>query len=800
MLINTKWLRDYLDPECTDREILDALPRAGLEIEQIHSLETDLQSVTVGFVREKRPIQGTHEMYAVDIEVSRGRVIPVVCATEHEVKIGWGVPIALAGTQLPTGRPPIKSDKFHGYRSEGMICLDGEMGMLATGSGLQVFHDEALLGLPLPSVIRISEHLLELNVLPNRPDFLGLIGIAREISALLGVRLRYPVYSPSEGDAGSSPVSVELRESGLCTRYACQLIKSVKVAASPHWLKSRLLAVGSRPINNVVDVTNFVLYEWGHPLHAFDYSKLKNQRVVVRRMRPGETLELLSGKTIDSTGEPLVIADADRPVALAGIMGGRETETNEKTVDVLLEAAHFDPVSIRETVNRTPLGLETRGTASSYRFERGTDPNTNLTHALGRASSLIVQLAGGQLAGTANDVYPVERKPKTFQLTPSTVNTCLGTSIDAKTIRESLERREMICSEDLAIQVPTWRVDVNDPVVLIEDVARQVGYDSIPTQASASMPTLGSRCVLDRLRDNVAKHLVASGYFECRNMSLAAPEADSMIATTGGDQIHIGNPSSRTLSTIRRSLIPTLLQCSRRNLLGGASSVRLFEIDRVFTMDKSREQPSEKWMVAAVVGGAVQEYDWRSNGATVDFYDAKGQVEHLLEAIGVESCRFHPFNIAPFASGAEISQGDVTLGHMGELAQGLIDTGTMTVQLFAFELELRTLETSFLKEVHARPIPNTPAITRDLDVVARREESFQAVRDEILNSAGLVLESLNLVDVYQGPQIPPDRKSLTFHLVFRDPERTLTAKEAADIMSRIQISLQNRFRIELRIS
>ena len=341
MTVNTTWLLEYLEPQCAHEDLLDALPRLGLEVEQVHELKNDLNAIRIGFVRRKEPVAEAPGYYLCDIEIERNRMIPVVCASEHEIQEGWGVPVAPAGTVLATGRS-IKAAPFHGVRSEGMICLDGELGMVARGSGMHHFTDESLLGAPLPAAVAIPEYLLELNVLPNRPDFLGLIGIAREVAALLGLELKYPnVFRPS-GGTSRLPLSVEIREPEFCTRYQCGLVRGVTVRPSPPWLKARLLLAGMRPINNVVDVTNYVLYEWGQPLHAFDFQKIAGPRIIVRRMAEAESLELLSGAVVGGRGQsqtggksfempPLVIADAERPIALAGIMGGRFAETAEAT-------------------------------------------------------------------------------------------------------------------------------------------------------------------------------------------------------------------------------------------------------------------------------------------------------------------------------------------------------------------------------------------------------------------------------------------------------------------------------------
>lgn len=802
MLISTRWLLDYLEPGCSDKDIVEALPKAGLEIDELHTLQSELKHVHVGFIREKTPLDGAPGLFALRIEIARGRVIPIVCASEHEVQVGQGVPVATVGTKLPTGAT-IAAGNFHGVHSEGAICLDGELGMVARGSGLQVFDDEAVLGSPLPSVIDVSEYLAEVNVLPNRPDCLGLIGMAREVAAILGSKLRYPANRqlPADAEASEEVVPVEIQEDGLCPRYMCQLLKGVKVASSPHWLKSRLLAVGLRPINNIVDVTNFILQEWGQPLHAFDFAKLDGGRIIVRRMAKGETIKLLNGTVLGGDASPLVIADASRPIALAGIMGGKETETTEQTVDVLVEAAHFEPTNIRSTVKKVDLGHETNGTASSHRFERGTDPNSMLEGALGRACSLILELGGGRMKGSQTNRYPTHRAPRSFRLTPQAVRRCLGTDVDAKTIRKCLQQLEMTCSEDLEISVPTWRVDVDNEVVLIEDVARLIGYDTIPTEPSASVPSVGTQCAADRLREAVAAYLVAAGFLECRNPSLESPEdAGNLDPASEGRCVYLANPASRGMSVIRQSLLPGLLKSAERNLRRGMSSLQLFEIDRVFRLDEARSVANEHWRVSGVLGGAIYNHSLRAGSPAFGFYEVKGVVENLLDWVGCKDRSFQPVTAEPYVPGAAscVTANGETLGYVGELRSGLIHTGTMQVRLFAFDLGLAALEPGFMAVPKTEPIARTPPITRDLAFVLPTETEYVKVAEAIRETAGPALEELRLVDVYEGPQVGVNCKSLAFHLIFRDPKQTLTTEFANKVTDTIVDSLGKRFGAKLR--
>jgi len=816
MIVNTAWLLEYLEPKCSHEDLLDAFPRLGLEVEQTHELKKALESIRIGFVRRKRPVAGAEGYYLCDIELDRGRVIPVVCASEHEIREGWGVPVAPAGTVLPTGRS-IKAAPFHGVLSEGMICLDGELGMVARNSGMHHFTDESLLGAPLPAAVDVPEYLVELNVLPNRPDFLGLIGIAREVAALLRLAVRYPTTITKADAKAAPPVAVEIREPELCPRYMCGLVRGAKVSPSPPWLKARLILAGMRPISNVVDITNYVLYEWGQPLHAFDFQKIKGSRIIVRHMAAGETLELLSGTVIGASGQaggrtfsrpPLVIADAERPVALAGIMGGRSTQTAEETTEVLVEAAHFDPVSTRRTVQEVDLGIDSRGTASSYRFERGTDPNLMIEGALGRAVQLIAEIAGGAPDGSFVDRYPRPRERRVFHLSSERTGAYLGMPVQAATIRDCLSRLSMECTSDedgLQVGVPTWRFDVNDPVVLIEDVARMIGYDQIPVSPQPSRPTLGLRQTTDRLRHVVSEHLVSAGFYECRNPSLESLEMSAWLGDTD-DSIALGNAETREMSVLRRTLLAGLAATVQTNVRRGAQAVWFFEVDRVFGHSAAEPDPTRKslqgrWHVAGIAGGRLVRSNWRSDSSQVDFFTLKGVVEDLLEIAGARDVAFQPADRPPYlaGTGAAVSLGPSRpIGSIGEIDPKVVEFERVPFRVFAFELDIESLEDVFATLPLYHQLTRQPAVTRDLAVVVRTGESYADIDELIRLTAGPTLELLRLVDRYQGPQVTPGHQSLAFHLAFRHPERTLTAEEVAETMARIVTALKDRFGAELR--
>jgi phenylalanyl-tRNA synthetase beta chain len=659
--------------------------------------------------------------------------------------------------------------------------------------GLEIEESEALHAGP--------GYEVDLNVLANRPDCLGIIGIAREIAAHFGVTLKYPTLAKLTS-SGESPVSVEIRDPQLCGRYIGRVMTGVKVAPSPQWLQDVLRSIDQRPINNVVDITNFVMFEWGQPLHAFDFARVRGKKIVVRRLAPGEKLELLGAKTIDAGSganvpPTLAICDAEGPVALAGIMGGKESETRPATSEVLLEAAHFDPETVRRTSKRIEVSTE-----SSFRFERGVDPNRMLEGAMMRAASLIAELAGGKPAGAAADAYPKHREPASFKLTPHRVSSYLGTEVEFATIKDSLEKLEMDVSDDLIVRVPTWRVDATDPVVLIEDVARMIGYDSLPMRPTPQAPTPGARSNLQSLRGAIAEYLSSVGYLECVSPVMDAPEVVAAIdADTKRDALPLKNPMSRDLSVLRPSLLPALVRVAERNSRRGAVSSRVFEQDKVFRRSMSNEnEPAESWMAAGVAGGVLNESDWSGANRQINFYDVKGAVEDLLELAAVRGATFEPTKRRGYveSAAAAIVAGGRTLGYVGQLDSAALPIEKTSFDLFGFELELESLLASHASVAAYKPIARTPAVVRDLAFVVKIAENFVDLERTIRSAAGPTLESLRLVDIYQGKQVPSGYRSLALRLAFRDPERTLTAEQVQAQVDQIVAAMKEKFEATLR--
>jgi phenylalanyl-tRNA synthetase beta chain len=821
VVMNTSWLLEYLEPGCSVDEIIKCINGIGLEIEERHDLAQELGDVRIGFIRGKAPLPGADGMYICQCEITPGEILEVVCASEHPINVGWGVPIVRAGTQLPTGIE-VKRERFHGQLSEGMICLDRELGTLQQGTGLQVFPDEGVIGQRLVDLISIPDSLLKIKVPANRAYCLGVIGIAREIAAALGLQVRLPSATLEESERSVlKEAQVEIEAPDVCPRYAARVIRGVKIAKSPPWLATRLALTGVNLINNVVDVTNFVLREWGHPLHAFDLHRLTGRQIVVRRMRPDERLTLLGDELVTGETTPLVIADKVRPIALAGIKGGLETQITAETEDVLLESAHFDPVEIRSAARRLEGRLKLP-TDASFLFERGMDPNDTLVAALDRAAALITQFAGGSVSRGRLDAYPVKQEPRVFHLSAERVSSYLGISVNGPRVQQLLTRLGMECTNDLTVKVPTWRVDVNDPVVLIEDVARLVGYDQIPLAPSTCRMTLGKRNAADNLRQKAAQFFVANGFLECRNVPLEAPEMTAQFNYSGKAPVLLRNPMKAEFSVLRTSLLTGLMATVKRNADRGADNFRYFEIDRVF--QQTQEGGEGRWTVGAVIGGDATEVDWTAGRSKLTFFHLKGVLENLLEIMGASQVEFRPLNHSDFEQGqaAQVVVNGKSIGVLGAIARSILAPQKIHEAIHAFEIDIEGLVAASTVVAKYQEMSRMPAVTRDLAVVVDagvaysllertiREAALEKIDELIRNwgagdGAGLeqehaaeVLELVKCVDVYYGKHIPEGKRSIAVRLRFRARGRTLSAEDVAVIMEYITNRLRERFNAKIR--
>lgn len=659
----------------------------------------------------------------------------------------------------------------------------------------------SMLGLAVDGVEESdSDAVLDLDITTNRPDCLNHLGVARELSALFRLELKQPDYSAPAFealDAIDFPASVSVEDPELCPRYAARVISGIAVSESPPWLRERLEVLGHRPINNIVDATNFVLLHVGHPLHAFDYEKLEGRRIVVRTPRPGESIRTLDGQIRELNSGMLAICDARRPVALAGIMGGEESEISVASKTILLESAYFSPASIRGTAKA--LGMRTE---ASYRFERGADPEMPV-QALNLASRLICQLAGGRCVSPVIDEHPLPRRPVDLQLRFERIRRILGMDMDRVEVEAILghlgfpvqTRQEEI----LVVTVPSFRVDVGIEDDLVEEVGRHVGYDRIPSAyPPASLP--GRQDSTLSHQQAICSVLNGLGFYEAIQYAFSQPEREQPFRTGPDDSPPIANPLSETDTHLRTTLIPGLLESVRRNLHHGTKDVRLFEIGKVYRrIGNPLERVAEEPRLGLVATGQFHHSYWDSARMDFHFFHFKGVLEALFSRLKMQvdfaRCEM-PF-LHPGAS-ALVYAGKEALGSVGELHPQLQDRLKCPSPVFLAEISLSNVFGRRLPEPVYRPLVRFPSIDRDFSFVIDKDIEFSKIRSAVQTLKIEDLQDLRVIDIYQGSHLPPEKISLTVRLTFANPERTLTQQEVSDSAGRVVDELRREFGVEQR--
>ena len=794
MKVTYNWLKEFVDFDLNPSDLAEALTMAGLEVAAIEDLGARYEGCVVGRVLQVHTHPNADRLSVCRIDVGRGEVT-VVCGAPN-VAERQKVPVAMVGTRLSEGQV-IERATIRGVASCGMICSEVELGLGEDASGILVLSDEAKVGAPLAEALGLDDVVLELELTPNRPDCLSVMGVAREIGAITGHPLRFPeVVVMEEGDPVEQWACVEIQDPEGCPRYAARVVTGVKVGPSPDWMQRRLEAVGLRAINNVVDATNYVLMELGHPLHAFDLNKVAQRKIVVRRAQDGECLMTLDGVTRDLDRDILAIADPEKCVAIAGIIGGRHTEVAEETTDVLLESAVFDPVVVRRGAKKLALSTE-----ASQRFERGMDWDGNI-RAIDRAAQWILQIAGGKVASGVLEVYPRKRHRAVVRLRPERANRILGTALSGARMAEIL--RSLGCavtSEDgkLEAKIPSFRPDLGREVDLVEEVARLFGYNNIANREVSGGSLWVARRPDLRLASRTRTVLTGFGLDEVVTSSLTDPDRASEAA------VRLTNPSSRQMSVLRTDLISGLLEVARWNLNRQAGEVRIFEIGKVFaptdcTDGEGHSRTEEKERVAGVLVCEVHRGRWIEQKRTLDFYDAKGVVEAYLEGITrvepeVVSVRDRWYEEG-YCGG--ILLGGKEVGRCGRLHRDVVARFDFDEAVYAFDIGLSELLPFFEEARRFEPVGQYPAVDRDLAVVVPESLSWGNVLKEIREMDTELIESVEVFDVYRGKPLGEGEKSLAFSVRFRSKERTLSEGEVGALCDRIVGRLSERFGARLR--
>ena len=801
MRLALEWLAELVDlpPEA---ELVEGLSLGGFEDVRVEAPGPDLSVFCVGQVLERAPHPNADRLSVCRVSVGEEGPLEIVCGAPN-VAAGQKVAVARVGTRLPDGRT-LERAKLRGVVSNGMILSARELGLSGEHEGILVLDPAARVGAPLPEALGSVGRVLELGITPNRGDTTSVLGVAREVRALFGSALRLPEISPPERGAparGAIAVAIEAPEA--CHHYAARVVRGVQGVPSPEWLQRRLEASGLRSRGIVVDVTNLVLLELGQPLHAFDLRELRGAEVRVRRARAGEKLATLDGETRELDPRDLVIADAERAIALAGVMGGRETEVSAATSDVLIESAHFAATGVRRTARRHGIRSE-----ASYRFERGVDPE-GVRRAADRAARLLAELAAGEVAEGTVEARgePVLQAPE-IHLELARANHLLGTRFSTAEAVALLERVSVAARETkpgtLSCRPPSHRGDLRIPEDLAEELVRIHGVDKIATTlpvgtlTPVSLPRLWS--LAERARDG----LVAAGLFECLCFPFV-PDGDAERLGLAPDDprrrtLRVVNPVKEEEGQLRSSLVPSLLRLARQNLDRQVDPIRVFEVSRVFHPQEEPEPPAEPLWLAGLLTPPRQKRLWQAPDPPPVFFQLKGIAERLLIELGcMASLRegaVQPY-LHPGAAAAILADEQV-IGSIGELHPDVAARFEIDVPCALLELDLEGALQAPRRAVRFREVSRFPQVRRDLAVYVAREQRAEDLLAAIAKTAGPDLHSVELFDRYQGAGVPEGRVSLAFRLVFQRLDRTLTDAEVASAIDRVVRMLSHRFGGNLR--
>jgi len=800
MKVSLRWLKEYVDFSLSVEELSERLTMAGLEVGATEVIGKNWDNIIVGEIINVAPHPNADRLKLVTVDLGKDRST-VVCGAPN-VAIGIKVAFARVGAQLIDGHSgdavQLKPAKIRGIVSEGMVCSEKELGISESHEGIMILPGEAAVSTPLSEYM--GDTILDLEITPNRPDCLSMIGIAREIAAITGSKVNVPKIQYSEsGRAIDSQVTVQIEEPNLCPRYCASLLSGIKITASPQWVQRRLLACGMRPINNIVDVTNYVMMEYGQPLHAFDYNGIRGKQIIVRRAGSGESMATLDGVQRTLNPNILVIADKERAVAVAGIMGGGDTEVMEDTTTVLIESANFNQAVIHQGSLSLKLSSE-----ASLRFEKGLSRDLPLI-ALKRATQLLAELTQGKVAVGIIDAYPGKQQKEPILFPTSDIRRLLGMKLDMSEICKPLELLGFDCQQvesnsQLQVKVPWWRTDVNCAADVIEEIARITGYDKIPTtMLSSPLPRYEPAPVL-RLRRQLRNILIGCGFQEVLTYSLTSLEILEMLSPErrliGPNPIKVANPMSREQEYLRTSLRAGLLSVLARNERHEENGIRLFEIGKVF-MPREMDLPEEHEMLCAVLSGSQRRLSWRGEEETVDFFVAKGVVETILSRLGVEA-RFEESQDESLFPGrtANIVVGSDKLGTVGELHPKVSKAFGLSATAYLIEIDFDKLSSWAADLKTFRAIPRYPSTSRDIALLVDEKVTYQQICS-IVQGFSLV-NSVVLFDFYLGEQVPAGKKSLAFRIIYQSFTHTLTDNEVDKLQQQIIDRLRNELGAVLR--
>jgi len=778
-----KWLTELVAVDLTPAELADRLDMTGTAVESVTVTGEALANVVVGRIAEKTKHPEADKLWVTTVDVGDGSPRQIVCGAQN-FEAGDKVPVALVGAVLPGGFE-IKKAKLRGVVSEGMNCSARELGLGEDHEGLMILPADAPVGVPFAEYAGMSDTVFDLEVTPNRPDCLSVAGVAREVGAVLEQPASWPSQQPAEsGEPADALATVAIADPDLCPRYTARIIRGVKIGPSPAWLAEKITAAGARPISNIVDITNYVMFELGQPLHAFDLDTLATDAsgraaITVRTAAAGEQLTTLDGVKRELRADTLLICDESGPIALAGVMGGETTEVGDGTVNVLLESACFNPASVSRTSRS--LGLVSE---ASMRFERTVD-RTACIAAVDRAAALIAEIAGGEVASGVVDVYPSPHVDRSLTLRIERLHAITGVEITAEQAAGILGR--LGCGVEahrdrLEIAVPSYRPDLEREIDLIEEVLRIWGMERVEATLPAGRGRIGSLTREQRWRNRTGDTLRAAGLNETMTYAFADPgdpERCDMPLADGELLVELLNPMSGEQAVLRRSLLPGLLRSVSYNQRRGTDDVHLYEIGTVFATAEGRKQPKERTHVAGVLAGAWHRPAWNDPAIPLDFFDGKGVVEALVRDMALARFKLRAADLPHLQPGraSEVMIAGEVVGWLGEVHPLVLERFDASAPVVAFELDFsRLVRVAKDARTLVEP-PRHPAVELDVAIVVPEDVTAERIEQALRSAGGKLLDSVRLFDVYRGKGVEAGKKSMAFALEYRAPDRTLTTDE-----------------------
>jgi phenylalanyl-tRNA synthetase beta chain len=803
MFVSYKWLQDYVDLTGeTAQDLAEKITKSGIEVEGVEVLNEGIKGVVIGYILEREQHPNADKLSKCLVDIGLEQPVQIICGAKN-VAQGQKVAVATVGAVLP-GNFKIKRAKLRGEESNGMICSLTELGMEGKiipkeySEGIFVFPADAPVGEDAIALLNRDDQVLELGLTPNRSDCLSMIGVAYEVAAILNRDVKLPEIALEPINEKASDyikIIVEAKEDNPL--YVAKVIKNVKIGPSPLWMQTRLMSAGIRPHNNVVDITNYILLEYGQPLHAFDYDRLGSKEIVVRRANEGETIQTLDDAKRALTTDHLVITNGQEPVAIAGVMGGANSEVISDTTTVLLEAAYFNGGTVRKASKDHGLRSE-----ASARFEKGVDPN-RVRPAGERAAYLMAKYANGEVLEGTSELDNLTVEPAVIAITLEKINRVLGTNLSIGEVKAIFDRLQFEVSMDqdmITVTAPTRRGDIKIEEDLLEEVARLYGYDEIPKTLPIGSTTPGKLNNYQQKRRIVRHYLEGAGLYQAVTYSLTSEDKVSQYAIEKRDAIRLAMPMSEDRSMLRLSILPQLLEVLKYNSARQNDSLAVYETGAVFLSNGNDAQPDEQEHLAGAITGLWHSHSWQGEKKHVDFYVLKGILEGLFAKLGLsENVTYVQAQFDGMHPGrtAEIHLGGEKIGFVGQVHPS-VQKELDLKDTYVFELSLKAVLEAGTDPTRYVAIPRFPSISRDIALVVDKETAAGALKDIILTAGESLLKDVYVFDLYEGEHMEEGKKSLAFSLKYMDPERTLTDEEVTKVHGKVLLALQEKSGAVLR--